>query len=420
MSDLDEELGRDLVSIRAQGLERHLCRIDSPQRPLLVVSGRNFLNFSSNDYLGLADHPVVKTGALNALEKHGAGSGASRLISGSLQIHDELERALAAFKSTEAALTFSSGYMTALGTIGALVGKGDFMLIDRLAHACIIDGARLSGATLRVFAHNSLDDLAKKLAWAAAQRQSLTTPAFRARPPRILIATESVFSMDGDLVPLPGIVELKDRFGAYLMLDEAHATGLCGRAGRGLADDYGLGARIEVQMGTLGKALGSAGGYICGSQCLVDFLINRARNFIFSTAPVPAAAGAALAALELVQSAEGEARRQQLFSRVAQLRAGLGQALIPLGQSRLSVEPHDHATTSAILPVIVGKETEAMRLSRELRERGFFVPSVRYPSVARGQARLRITLTAAHHEQDIARLIGALHECGVCLGGPGG
>jgi 8-amino-7-oxononanoate synthase len=392
VKEFTAELSRRLEEIRAQGLYRELRRVDSPQTPRLRLNGRPLLNFSSNDYLGLANHPLLKEAAVKAVEQFGAGSGASRLICGSLAPHHELESALAAFKQTESALSFSSGYAAAVGTLCALAGKDDVLVLDKLVHACVIDAARLSGAKLRIFAHNDLNELEDVLRW-FSQRP----PGDAARPSRAIIVTESVFSMDGDLAPLREIVALKEKYGAWLMVDEAHATGLFGPGRRGLADELGVSDRIEIQMGTLGKALGSAGGYICGPRELTDYLVNRARSFIFSTAPVPAAAAAAAAAVRLVQSVEGAARRDQLWSLVSRLKTGLA----PLGWSLPGVN-------SAIIPLIIGPETAAMETAAALREAGIFIPAVRYPTVARGAARLRLTLTAAHIPEDVAALLAAL------------
>ena len=391
MSQFHEALMRDLEEIRAQGLFRELRRVDSACGPRVAIDGRTLLNFSSNDYLGLADHPALKEAAMRAVETFGAGSGASRLICGSLAPHHELEETLAAFKGAESALTFSTGYATALGTIGALVGKDDVIVLDKLVHASIVDAARLSGAKLRVFAHNDLSELEDILRWASAR----TAPA--SRPSRTLIITESVFSMDGDLAPLRDLVDLKDRHGAWLMVDEAHATGLFGQHRRGLAEACEVSGRIEIQMGTLGKAVGAGGGYVCGSRTLIDLLVNRARSFIFSTAPVPAAAAAARAGLELIQSAEGEERRVRTWALLDQLK----NALIENGWPLAPVQ-------SAIVPLQVGAETEAVALAARLRADGVFVPAIRYPTVARGAARLRLTITAAHTAEDVRALAACL------------
>lgn len=396
MNSFDHDLELELSELRAHGLHRALRRVDSSQSPQLVVDGRALLNFSSNDYLGLATHPALLEAARRAVADFGAGAGASRLICGSQAPHHELELALAGFKATEAAIAFSSGYSAALGAIPTLVGKDDVIILDKLVHASIVDAARLSGAKLRLFRHNDPASLEKVLKW--ARSRSSNTQSAR-RSPRLLIVTESVFSMDGDLAPLREIVELKERHGAWLLLDEAHASGLFGEHRRGLAEAQGLAGHVEIQMGTLGKALGAAGGFIAGSRQLVELLVSRARSFIFSTAPVPAAAAAATAAVRLVQSAEGDALRIRLWQRVDELK----NELIRAGCSLSPVQ-------SAILPLHVGDERKAMEVATSLRERGIFVPAIRYPSVARGAARLRVTVTAAHTSEHISALGRVLHE----------
>jgi 8-amino-7-oxononanoate synthase len=391
MSDFDSELERRLNAICEQGLHRQLRRVDSPQSARIEVEGRPLLNFSSNDYLGLAGHPALKEATIRAVEKFGSGSGASRLICGSLAPHHELEEALAAFKGTEAALTFSSGYVTAVGALPALVDKDDVVAVDKLIHASLVDAARLTGAKLRVFKHNDLEDLERILNWTAHMAR-VSKHALRT-----LIVTESVFSMDGDLAPLRDIVALKEKYGAWLMVDEAHATGLYGEHRRGLVEESGVSGHVEVQMGTLGKALGSAGGYIAGSRALIDLLVNRARSFIFSTAPVPAQAAAAMAAVRLLQSAEGEERRVALWRNVDQLK----NALVG-GPWKLPV------VRSAILPLMVGGEDKAVATAAALRDAGLFVPAIRFPTVARGEARLRVTFSASHTADDLAALATAL------------
>ncbi len=405
VNDFNLELKHRLDAVREQNLFRELRRVDSAQGPRIEIGGKTFMNFSSNDYLGLANDPVLKEAAIKAVEKFGAGAGASRLICGSLASFHELEETLADFKRTEAALTFSTGYATAIGTIGALLGKSDIIILDKLVHASIVDAAKLSGAKLRVFAHNDLNDLEDKLKW--SRRDELresplqTKSGTRATRPsentrHILIVTESIFSMDGDAAPLREIVALKEKYGAWLMVDEAHATGIIGENGRGLADKLGFGGQIEIQMGTLGKALGASGGYICGSRALIDLLVNRARSFIFSTAPVPAATVAATAAIQFVQSAEGETRRKLLRARVAELQSQIA--------NRKSQIP------GAIIPIIIGDEAKAVEAAAKLREQNIFVPAIRYPTVARGKARLRVTLTASHSADDVSTLARALAQ----------
>ena len=391
VNPFEKELHRRLASINEAGLLRELRRVDSTQGPHIEIGGRTLLNFSSNDYLGLANHPALKEAAIKAVEKFGAGAGASRLICGSLAPFHELEETLAAFKGTEAALSFSTGYAAAVGTITALLGKDDIVIVDKLVHASIVDAAKLSSAKLRVFDHNDLSDLEEILRWADAQSRH-PSPVTR----HVLIVTESIFSMDGDAAPLAEIVAMKEKYGAWLMVDEAHATGLYGANRRGLAEALGVSARIEIQMGTLGKALGASGGYICGSRALIDYLVNRARSFIFSTAPVPAAAAAATAGIKLVQTNEGQTRNETLWTRVAEFQSAIGnpQSAIP----------------SAIIPLIIGEESAAVAASATLREQGLFVPAIRYPTVARGAARLRITLTTAHTAQDVSKLAQALSQ----------
>jgi 8-amino-7-oxononanoate synthase len=431
---LADELKRSLAALREQGLQRELRRVDSAQGPRIEIGGRTLLNFSSNAYLGLANHPALKEAAIKAIEEFGAGAGASRLICGSLGPFHELEEALAEFKKTEAALTFSSGYATALGTITALAGKDDIIILDKLVHASIVDAARLSGAKLRVFAHNDLNDLEDKLKWAAGNIQ---------HSKGALVVTESIFSMDGDAAPLREIVALKENYGAWLMVDEAHATGVVGEHGRGLADALGVSSRIEIKMGTLGKALGASGGFICGSRALVDYLVNRARSFIFSTAPIPAAAAAGLAGLRITQSAEGESRRTQLRQRIEaftdqsvgcttkrgpspgpspRLGGAREKAWPPQGCSasrglgsksaihsqQSAIGNRQSAIPAAIIPLILGDESKAVAAAARLREDGIFIPAIRYPTVARGAARLRVTLTAAHAAEDVAVLVRAL------------
>jgi len=370
-------------------LHRELRRIDSPQGPRIEIANRSFLNFSSNDYLGFANHPALKAAAAKAIADFGTGAGASRLVCGSLAPFHELEEALATFKGTEAALTFSTGYATAIGTISALLSKDAIVVLDKLVHASIVDAAKLSGAKLRVFGHNDLNDLEDILRWSSNFDPAKNT----------LVITESVFSMDGDTAPLREIVALKEKYGAWLMVDEAHATGLYGANRRGLAEALGVSGRIEVQMGTLGKTLGASGGYVCGSRALVDFLVNHARSFIFSTAPAPAAAAAATAGIMLVQSGEGESRRNRLFDLVEEAECSID-----------GFKKHLDDLWTPILPLILGDEMKAVAAATKLREQDLFVPAIRYPTVARGAARLRITLSAAHTGSDVAALVHALGD----------
>jgi len=394
-----------LEALRVRSLDRHLREICSAQGAEIEIGDRRLVNFSSNDYLGLANDPRLREAAIAAISEFGVGGGASRLISGTQSPHVRLERALAKWKGTEAALCFTSGYAAALGTIPAVVTKDDVILLDKLCHASLIDGAKLSGAILRVFPHNHLGKLESHLQW--SQREHAGK--------RILIVTESVFSMDGDRAPLRELIELKKRFGALLLLDEAHAVGVIGPNGRGLAATENLNEDVDVQMGTLSKALGTSGGYICGSRNLIDWLINRARSFIYSTAPPPAIAAAALAAVDFLASPEGEERRLVLQERIKLMR----DLLLSLDVGRLGAtnrrptlnaqrSTSNENSSSAIFPWMVGEEQAALDLASALQSEGFFVPAIRYPTVAKGAARLRITVTAAHEEDQIRALCEAI------------
>lgn len=389
MSDLFQA---ELQQLRAQSLHRKLREVGTAQAPEVQIVGERLVNFSSNDYLGLANDEILRSAMTAAVAEFGVGAGASRLVSGTQSPHVRLESALAKWKGTPAALSFSSGYAAAVGTLQAIAGKQDIVLLDKLSHASLIDGARLSGATIRVFPHNHLGKLESHLEWAKREHPDS----------RVIIVTESVFSMDGDRAPLRALVGLKQRFGALLFLDEAHAVGVIGANGRGLAAEEGLTRHVDIQMGTLSKALGVSGGYICGSRSLIDWLINRARSFIFSTAPPPALAATATAAVEFLASDAGEARRLALWERIEILRSALNGGV--------TETTHAMRTGSAIHPLIVGDEADAVELSRALQAEGLLAPAIRYPTVAKGAARLRVTVTAAHDERQIRALVEALNR----------
>ena len=383
---------QQLQELRAQSLFRKLREIGTAQAPEVQIVGERLVNFSSDDYLGLANDPLLRDAATAAIVEFGVGAGAPRLVSGTQSPHVRLEAALAKWKGTQAALCFSSGYAAAVGTLQAVAAKSDVVLLDKLCHPALIDGAKLSGATIRVFPHNHLGKLESHLEWARREHPES----------KVVVVTESVFSMDGDRVSLRELVGLKKRYSALLFLDESHAVGVIGPNGRGLGADEGLTRHIDVQMGTLSKALGVSGGYICGSRSLIDWLINRARSFIFSTAPSPALAAAAQAALEFLASDAGEGRRALLWRRIQTLRGAM--------HGGTGKEADAMQTGSAIHPVMVGDEAEAVDFSRSLQAEGFLAPAIRYPTVAKGAARLRITVTAAHDEQQIRRLAEALNR----------
>jgi 8-amino-7-oxononanoate synthase len=380
----------------------------SLRRTLRVTDG-TLLNFAANDYLGLSRHPALIEASRQATAQRGAGAGAARLVTGTDSSVLALEEQLAAWKEKEAALVFSSGYAAALGTIPVLVGKGDTVILDKLAHASLIDAARLSGATVRTFPHHDLGRLETLLAKISPGKT------------RILIVTESIFSMDGDAAPLRELVGLKDRFGAWLLVDEAHATGLYGTTGAGLVAEAGLSAHVEIIMGTLSKALGSVGGYIAGSRPLIDWLVNRARGFIYSTALPPGVIAASRAAVELCQTPEGASRRGRLWGNVARFHAGLAtrwkdQSSWVAAASGVPVpsggpSPGGRRLPSAIQPLLCGEASAALQLAAHLREAGFLIPAIRHPTVPRHAARLRVTLSAAHADKEIDALNKALATC---------
>jgi len=372
--NLDSILCAELDALEAASLRRTLRATDA-----------GMLNFAANDYLGLSRHPALIEAVRQATAQRGAGAGAARLVTGTDTAVLALEKQLAAWKEKEAALVFSSGYAAALGTIPALVGKGDTVILDKLAHASLIDAARLSGATVRTFPHNDIGRLEALLQKISPGKT------------RILIVTESIFSMDGDAAPLRELVELKDRHGAWLLVDEAHATGLYGTTGAGLVAEAGLSARVEIVMGTLSKALGSVGGFIAGSRVLIDWLVNRARSFIYSTALPPGVIAASRAAVDLARGPEGTALRERLRENIIHFHAGLP-----------TTWKNRTFSTSAIQPLICGEASAALQLAAALREQGFLIPAIRYPTVPRHAARLRITLSAAHVSKDIDALNRAL------------
>lgn len=350
----------------------------------IEVEGRRYANFASNDYLGLATDERLCAAARGAIDREGFGSAASPLITGRRNEHAALEAELAAWKRCEAAIVFASGFAANVGAITALVGPRDAIFSDAKNHASIIDGCRLSKATLHVYRHNDVDHLVELL---ARDRDSR----------RRLIVTDSLFSMDGDFAPLAEIAELAARFGAMLMVDEAHATGLLGKSGSGLVEALGLEASVHVRVGTLSKALGAAGGFISGSRELVDWLANRARGYIFSTSLPAATCAAARAALEIVRQEPD--RRTRLNEQSARFRAALVEQGWDIGDSQ-----------SQIVPLVVGDEAQALALSAALREAGFWAPAIRPPSVAPGESRVRLSLSSAHDSQLLTNLLAALGQ----------
>jgi 8-amino-7-oxononanoate synthase len=374
----------ELQAIKNASLYRRLRRVENEQGPTLVIDGREVINFSSNNYLGIANHPALAEAAKAAIDRYGCGSGASRLISGNMTLHEELEQRLAKFKGTEAALVFNSGFQANTGILSTLAREGDVIFSDALNHASIIDGCRLSRAKTVVYGHCDLSQLEAALRQAAGAR-------------RRLIVTETIFSMDGDQAPLSGIVELAETYDAMVMVDEAHATGVFGNNGAGLVQKLQLGERVLAQMGTLGKALGGFGAYVAGSGALRELLINRCRSFIFTTSLPPAIMAMALAAIDLVER-EPE-RREVLWNNCRLLAAGLKK----IGFSLAEVQ-------SPILPLIIGDADDCMRFSEQLLARGVFAQGIRPPTVPPGTSRLRITVMATHSCEHIAKALDVFKE----------
>jgi 8-amino-7-oxononanoate synthase len=384
-------LGEELDRLEALHQRRSLRRLGVQSGCRILFKGRQLINFSSNDYLGLSQDSRVKEAAKAALDHYPASATSSRLICGNFDLHEQLEEELSEFKGRTSALVFSSGYMTNIGLLSALCGEKDWVYSDALNHASIIDGCRLSKARIQIFRHKDMDHLETLL---------------KASPPsgRRVLVTDSVFSMDGDLADLPGLVSLASEYGCVLVLDEAHATGVLGAQGRGLAEHF-AGQRssafpkgaVDIEMGTLSKALGSFGGFVTCDGLMKDYLINKGRSFIFSTALPPSAVGAARASLSIVR--QEPAIRRRLWANVELLK------------NRLQAEGFKmQSSESPILPILFGSEEEALKISESLMERGFFVPAIRPPSVPQGTSRLRLTVTAAHSEVEIEDLVEGLAQ----------
>lgn len=385
-----ESLDAELKAIDGEGLTRRRRIVDSPCAPEMVVDGKPLLAFCSNDYLGLANHPQVAEALVQGARRWGAGAGASHLVSGHLRPHHQLEEALAAFVMRQRALYFSTGYMANLAMIPALVGRGDAVFADKLNHASLIDAVQLSRADSQRYRHLDLEHLESLLA--------------ASRAPRKLIATDAVFSMDGDAADLEALYELAEKYDAWLVIDDAHGFGIAGPQGRGSAAAVKLIPSPRVlYMGTLGKAAGVSGAFVAGSAKVLEWLLQKARSYIFTTASSPAVACALQKSLELI--AAGDERRRHLERLILRLRNGLG----PLCAGR-EWRLMDSATP--IQPLLIGANAPALALTRALLERGIWVPAIRPPTVAKGQARLRITLSAAHSEAQVDALVAALAKCG--------
>jgi glycine C-acetyltransferase len=383
-------LSAELASLRDQGLYRRLRVLDGEQRARTSVDHQSVVNLSSNNYLGLTTHPRLRQAAAEALDSFGVGTGSVRPIAGTMAIHMELERRLAAFKQTESAVVFQSGFTANAGTVSSILTRDDAIVSDELNHASIIDGARLSRATIKVFPHRDVD---------AARRILEELP----RTQRKLLITDGVFSMDGDLGALAGLCDLADEFGCIMMVDDAHASGVFGEHGRGTVDHFGLHGRVDVQVGTLSKAIGALGGYVAGSQALIEFLYHRARPFLFSTSHPPAVAATCLAALDVLEQEPQWMR--QLWENARFFKTGLQALGFDTGVSE-----------SPITPVIVGDGALAMKFSDRLFAEGVFAQGIGFPTVPRGKARVRTIVTATHTRDELQFALDCFTRVGAELG----
>lgn len=376
----------EIEQLKQAGVFRYPRVLEGAQEPRAVFDGKEVVNLSSNNYLGLANHPKLREAARRAVDTYGAGSASVRTIAGTMSLHTELERRLAAFKRTEAALVYQSGFTANSGTVSAILGREDVIISDELNHASIIDGSRLSRATIKIYPHKDV----------AAMRR-LLEESKDAR--RILVITDGVFSMDGDIAPLPDIVEVAKKYGAIVMVDDAHASGVLGENGRGTVDHFGLHGQVDIQIGTLSKAIGVLGGYVAGPQVLIDYLVQRARPFLFSTSHPPAVTAACLAALDILEQDDSLIKR--LWDNARCFKEGLAELGFDVSGSE-----------TPIIPVIVGDGAKAMQLSDRLFEEGVFAQGIAYPTVPRGKARVRTIVTAAHSREDLDRALAAFEKVG--------
>ena len=388
---MSRSFAEELCNLHEQGLYRSMRSITGSQQSKVVMDGREKLLLCSNTYLGLADHPQLKEAAIRATERFGVGSGASRLVSGTMELHESLESRIALFKGTARALVFNSGYAANTGVLPALVGRGDVVFCDRLNHASIVDGCLLSRARMVRYPHNDMKELRRLLQENKGQRR--------------LIVSDGVFSMDGDFARLSDLVALKREFGALLMIDDAHGTGVLGATGRGTAEQFALQSGIDIHMGTLGKAFGCFGAYVAASEEIVDYLVNRARSFIFSTSLPPSVIASCLAALEIIDSPAGADLRVRLARNSTMLRTGLQSA----GFNTLESE-------TQIVPVMVGAPEKTMEFSAALFDAGVYVQGIRPPTVPAGGCRLRCTLMATHTEDEVSRALDLITVTGKRLG----
>ncbi len=378
-----------LEDLKSRHLYFRLRILESEQKPIAVIDGKEVINLSSNNYLGLTTHPKLRRAAIDAIRKYGVGSGAVRSIVGTMKIHMELEEQIARFKGTEACVVFQSGFTANAGTVSAILGKEDLIISDELNHASIIDGCRLSKATIKVFKHKDVAD---------CQRILEETKNWNGHK---LLITDGVFSMDGDIAPLPALCDLAEKYNCIMMVDDAHSSGVLGRNGRGTVDHLGCHGRVDIQVGTLSKAIGSIGGYVCGSRDLIEFLYHRGRPFLFSTSHPPSVTATCQAAFELLDSDAGAKLVKRLWSNTKFFKRGLKRLGFDTGKSE-----------TPITPVMVGDAGKTFEFSRELFNEGLIALAIAYPTVPEGKARLRTIVTATHKRADLRRALEIFERVG--------
>jgi len=382
--------------LKAKGTHFNLRVLEDEQAPECTFDGKKVINLASNNYLGLTTHPKLREAALEATRKYGVGSGAVRTIAGTMKIHMELEEKIAGFKNVEACVVFQSGFAANAGTVSAVLGKEDFIISDQLNHASIIDGARLSRAKILVFNHKDLAHAEEQLA------------SIKDQPGRKLLISDGVFSMDGDIGPLPGLCDLAEKYGAIMMVDDAHASGVLGRAGRGTIDHFSVHGRVDIQVGTLSKAIGALGGYVCGTRDLIDYLYHRARPFLFSTSHPPSVAATCIAAFDVLQD-EPE-RIENLWENTRFWKKELGLLGFDIGGKTTP------ASETPITPIIIGDGARTMEFSRELFKEGVLGTGIAFPTVPEGKARIRTIMTATHTAEELERALDVLEKVGKNMG----
>jgi glycine C-acetyltransferase len=385
-------LTETLEGLRAKGTAPRLRILEGEQKPVCTIDGKEVINLSSNNYLGLATHKALRKAALEAIKKYGVGAGAVRTISGTMTVHMDLEKQIAKFKNTEASVVFQSGFSANAGTVSAILGKDDLIISDELNHASIIDGCRLSKAAIKIFKHKDVAD---------CERICKETENF---PGHKLLISDGVFSMDGDIAPLPQLCDLAEKYNCIMMVDDAHASGVLGRGGRGTVDHHGCHGRVHIQVGTLSKAIGAMGGYVCGSRDLIDYLYLRARPFFFSTGHPPSVAATCQAAFTLLDSPEGEKLIKKMWANTKYFKRLLKKKGFQFKGSE-----------TPITPIHVGDAAKAFEFSNKLFEAGVYAPAVGYPTVPEGKARLRAIVSATHKRADLLRAAEILSEVGKSL-----